>query len=90
MHTLCFNTSSRSSRMKALANPARIGLEVVRVWEVFGERVVRPAQRGQGCVLSGQLVRIKGMGDRARPMRFEYAENGIAYFTTGSLDELLG
>lgn len=63
--------ATHSSRMLALTSPARFGLEVVRVF--FGE--IRPDPH-QVSVISGDLVRLKGLGALARPQVFVAYENG--------------
>ena len=70
------STNSRSSRLLAFANPARLGLEVVNIF--YGR--VRVC-RGQTAVFAGQLVRIKGLPETSIPHRFDYVEDGVAHFT---------
>lgn len=63
--------ATKSSRILALTNPKRFGLEIVHVF--FGEA---RRCRHQDVALAGDLLRFSGLGDCARIQRFIACENG--------------
>ena len=68
----------RSSRILALVNPRKYGLEIVKVRNGKAYRYARY----QGVVISGEFVVLLGMKDTFVPHRFDYVENGVLHLTS--------